>query len=82
MIREIVKAQHDKLVITIPKEYIGKDLEILIFSKDEVNKSKKLNKTNKLLEEFEKLTKNPVNIDSAINIVKLDEDINDAILWC
>ena len=78
MIREIIRAKNDKLVINIPKEYIGKDLEVLVFSNNEILKPKQNdNNKNELLEEFERLTKKTVKIDPEINIVKLDEDMYD-----
>ena len=78
MIREIIRAKNDKLVINIPKEYIGKDLEVLVFSNNEILKPKQNdNNKNELLEEFERLTKKTVEIDPEINIVKLDEDMYD-----
>ncbi|WP_024787379.1 MULTISPECIES: hypothetical protein [unclassified Lebetimonas] len=51
MIREIVKPDKEKLIIHIPKEYIGKEIEILIFPKNE-------NKND--LEEFKQITKKRV----------------------
>jgi len=41
MIKEIITADSEKLVIEIPKEYIGKKLEVLIFSENEIQKTKK-----------------------------------------
>ncbi len=79
MIRERVRPTSDKLVIDIPDEYINKEVEILIFADSEAKKRKKMDETKKLLEEFKKISKNPIKIDSHINITKLDEDINDDI---
>ncbi|MDR0536903.1 MAG: hypothetical protein LBH04_02470 [Tannerellaceae bacterium] len=36
MIRKKIITEDDKIVIRLPKEYIGKELEILIFSKGEI----------------------------------------------
>ena len=80
MIREIVKAQSQRLIIDIPKEYVGKDLEVLVFSDSEIEKPIKGNKNQKIIDEFKKLTKKPIKIDPNINIVKLDEDMNDVLL--
>ena len=79
MIREVVRAQSDRLMVNIPKEYINKDLEILIFSIDEAKRVEKKYETDKLLEEFKKITKNPAKVDKNIDIVKLDEDMYDDI---
>ena len=73
MIKEIITADSEKLVINIPKEYIGKKLEVLIFSENEVNNRKE--DTKKILEEFRKYTKNPIKVDPNIDITKLDEDM-------
>ena len=38
MIKETIIPNSEKLVIYIPKEYIGKKLEVLVFSENEVLK--------------------------------------------
>ncbi len=81
MIKEIVKTDSNKLVIELPEEYIGKKLEVLIFSDSEIIKRKKDDKTKKLLEEFERISKNiSVLEDKNIDITKIDEDMYDDIL--
>lgn len=35
MIRKIVKVESGRISITVPKDYIGKVLEVIAFSKDE-----------------------------------------------
>ena len=82
MIREIVRPQSKRLIIDIPKEYVDKDLEVLIFSNSEVEKPKKKNATNQLLEEFEKISRNISALnDKDIDLVKIDEDMYDGLLW-
>ncbi len=60
MIREKVRTQDNKLIIDIPEEYIGKNLEVLIFSENEIQKPKsgKNIEREKLLKEFERISKN------------------------
>ncbi len=75
MIREMITPNNEELVIHIPKEYVGKSLEILIFNKNEI-----YNKENdELLKRFNEITKKPVKIDSNIDVTKLDTDMYDDI---
>jgi len=79
MIQEIVRSSDNRLVIDIPDEYVGKELNVLIFSDSEVIKRRKDDEIKRLLEEFRKISENPVKIDPNIDIVKLDEDMYDDI---
>ncbi len=79
MIREIVKANNEYINIKVPQEYIGKELEVLVFSNSEIIKSEEKSKREELLKEFKKVTKHPIKIDPNIDIIKLDEDMYDDI---
>ena len=76
MIREFVKTKSDKLVIDLPKEYVNKNLEILIFSNNEVEKHTKNNKSNKLIEEFDKVVKKRVKPNIKYHI-GMENEVND-----
>jgi len=78
MIREIVKSSDNRLFIEIPDEYVGKELNVLIFSDNEVIKKQKKDETKKLLEEFRKITKNPVKPEIEY-YPKMEDEINDDI---
>ena len=41
MIREIVKAEDDELVIKIPREYIGREIEYIVFPVEKKQVEKK-----------------------------------------
>ena len=69
MIKETIKADSEKLIITIPKEYIGKNLEILIFSNDEI--------FNNTLNIFENLVKKRVKPNINYQIGMENEVNND-----
>ena len=58
MIREKIRPTNRYINIEIPKEYVGNDLEILIFSSREVENIEKKQSTKKILDEFKKATKN------------------------
>lgn len=60
MIREIIKSSSNRLTIDIPNEYVDKELEILVFSNSEVIKRAKNSEKEKLLKEFERVSKNRV----------------------
>ncbi len=75
MIREIVRTQNEKLVINIPKEYIGKDLEILIFSGSEILKPKRDIEKKELLKEFEKINKSRIKPKIKYSL-KMEDKIN------
>ena len=80
MIKEIVKPKNDKLIIDLPKDYIGQSLEVLIFKYDE-NIKNDYDK-DKLLEEFENITKNISSIDDkSIDLTKIDDEMYNALLW-
>lgn len=56
MIRKIVKVESDKISISVPKDYIGKVMEVIAFSRDEaVNKEAKKKK---------KVTFNALSLDT------------------
>ncbi len=76
MIREFVKAKSDKLVIKLPKEYINKNLEILIFRNNEVEKYTRNSKSNELIEEFDKIVKKRVKPNIKYH-VSMENEVND-----
>ena len=78
MVRKVIKPSEEYLHIKVPKEYIGREVEVLIFGNNEIQKIDDLS-TNVLLEKFKKITKNPKKIDPNIDIIKLDEDMNNAL---
>ena len=45
MIKTIITPKVKKYLIEIPSNYVGKELEVLIYSKDEVNIEKNFKKT-------------------------------------
>ncbi|WP_316812839.1 hypothetical protein [Pedobacter heparinus] len=56
MIRKLVKVESDKISISVPKDYIGKVMEVIAFSRDEtVSKEAKKKK---------KATFNAVSLDT------------------
>jgi hypothetical protein len=75
MIREKIRPTNRYINIEIPQEYVGNDLEILIFSSREVENIEKKQSTKKILDEFKKATENIIKIDPNIDIIKLDEDM-------
>ncbi len=79
MIKEIVKPKNEKLIIDLPKDYIGQKLEVLIF-KDDENIKNDYDK-DKLLAEFENITKNISSIeDKSIDLTKIDNEMYNALL--
>ena len=78
MVRKVIKPSEEYLHIKVPKEYIGREVEVLIFGNNEIQKIDDLS-TKVLLEKFKKITKNPKKIDPNIDIIKLDEDMNNAL---
>jgi hypothetical protein len=77
MIREIIRPSENFIHIPIPKEYINKNIEVLIFDIDEPIKKEK--STAKLLKEFRRISDNISKVDKNINIIGLEEDINSDI---
>ncbi len=80
MIREIIRPTDEYINIKVPQEYVGHEIEVLIFSSSEISKREKKQSTKELLEEFEMISKNPIKVDPNIDRIKLDEDMNDVIL--
>lgn len=77
MIRKIIKPNENFIHIPIPKEYINKNIEVLIFDIDEP--IKKVHTTNELLKEFKKISADISKVDKNINIIGLEENINNDI---
>jgi len=78
MIKEIINCDSDKLIIDLPKEYVGKELEVLIFSNSEIVKRKKDDKKEELLKEFERITKNRVK-PKIKYYSKMEDEVNNDI---
>ncbi len=55
MIREIVRPEKEQLVIDIPREYLYKDVEVLVFPINGEHRNTSEKNTSKKLLEFEKL---------------------------
>jgi len=80
MIQEIVRSSDNKLIIEIPDEYVGKELNVLVFSDNEVIKKQKEEKTKKMLKKFKEISKNISTLeDKNIDITKIDMDMYDDI---
>jgi len=78
MIQEVVRSSDNKLIIEIPDEYVGKELNVLVFSDNEVIKKQKDGETEKLVEEFRRITKNPVK-PKIEYYPKMEDEVNDDI---
>jgi hypothetical protein len=46
MIKTVVTPQNNDLHITVPNSYIGKEIEVLLYSKEELTEEKKTNGKN------------------------------------
>ena len=77
MIRETVKPVDRYINIEIPQEYVGNELEILIFSNNEVKNIEKKQSTTKLLNEFREATKNRIKPEIKYHLKMEDEISND-----
>ncbi len=86
MIREILKPKGEELVIHIPKEYVHKEVEVLVFPLSE-NESKTARKTSHTdnLAEFRKLTGEArewnIRVPGNVDIDALIDEMNDADLF-
>lgn len=47
MIRKLIKVESDKISISVPKDYIGKVMEVIAFSRDEAVANKEVKKKKK-----------------------------------
>ena len=79
MIREIIRPEKEQLIIDIPKAYVNKEVEILVFPLQGIEKKKSIEPdANQELEEFRHLMAQLE--ESNINIkVPEDLDIDDMI---
>ena len=77
MLREIIRPESQKLMIDIPEEYVGQEVEILVFSRNEIESQKKEEK-NYLLDKFEKISKNRVK-SSQKYVIGLENEVNNDI---
>jgi len=79
MIREIIKPNSEYLNIKIPKEYIGNQVEVIIFDIKE-NKKEKKQVQKASLKEFEKISKG-ITLPKDIKYeLKMEDEINNDIL--
>ena len=80
MIQEIVRSSNNRLVVEIPDEYVGRELNVLVYSGDEVIKKQREEKTKKMLKKFKEISKNISTLeDKNIDITKIDMDMYDDI---
>jgi len=81
MIREIVRPEKEQLVIDIPREYLFKDVEVLVFPIDE--KTAKGKKSSQKLLEFKKLMEQAdeanIKVPQDVDIDHLIDQINNDI---
>jgi translation elongation factor EF-G len=56
MIRKLIKVESDKISISVPKDYIGKVMEVIAFSRDEA--------VSKEIKKKKKATFNAVSLDT------------------
>jgi len=81
-IKEITHIKDHKLTMQIPDDFHYEKVEVLIVPL--LDPPKKQLKKNNLLKKFQELQKEAdkfhCNIDPKIDIVRLTEDINDAVL--
>jgi transaldolase len=79
MIREIIRPEKEQLIIDIPKAYVNKEVEILVFPLQGIEKKKSIEPdANQALEEFRHLMAQLE--ESNINIkIPEDLDIDDMI---
>jgi hypothetical protein len=52
MIRTIVTPQNNNLTVSIPNNYIGKEIEVLLYSKEELGEEVNEKKTKKTMADF------------------------------
>jgi len=77
MIREIVRPASEYINIKVPQEYIGKDIEVLLFSNSEINKVEVKQNSNECLEELERATRNPIKLSKGIKYeLKMEDEVN------
>ncbi len=74
MIKQEIIPESQFLTLKIPKNYINKKIEIIIFPKEDAKKEQ-----YKYLKEFEKISQNISKINSKIDILKLEDDVNNDI---
>ncbi len=53
----MIRPNSEYINIKVPQEYIGKELEVFVFSSNEIMKEQKENETKRLLKKFRKITK-------------------------
>jgi len=77
MIREIIRPDKEQLIIDIPKAYVNKEVEILVFPLQGIEKKKSIKPdANKELEEFRHLM---ARVEESNIKVPEDLDIDDVI---
>jgi len=70
MIREIIRPTSKKLVYNLPKEYINKEIEIIIFPFSEIKQQSKQKTENNFID---KLSSNPIALDKSKSFFSRDE---------
>jgi hypothetical protein len=81
MIREIVRPTKQQLMIEIPRQYVNKNLEVLILPFFEMDSAGEMEDTG-YDEDLQKLFKNASNIkiDKGVDIDALMNEVNDVVL--
>ena len=46
MIRTVITPENNKILLTVPNSYIGKEIEVFLYSKDELNEEKAVKRNN------------------------------------
>ncbi len=75
MIREILKPKSEVVNIRVPKEYIGKEIEVIVFSKLDIQNSF-IDKRVSLAEEFKKLMEKTPKMKDISYKLKMEDEIN------
>jgi len=76
MIKELIKPTSQKIVIDIPKEYVNKEIEVLVFLSEGFQFGN--NSNSELANEFQKITKKRVKPAVKYHL-KMEDEINSGI---
>ncbi len=77
MIRKVIKPSEEYLHIKVPKEYIGREVEVLIFGKNEAGHHIEQSLRERL-KEFEYLSSQSVKLPEDLKYsIKMEDEIND-----
>jgi hypothetical protein len=80
MIRELIRPEREQVVINIPKEYIHKEVEVLVFPVVQVEETPLNRETSQNLSEFrmlmEQARKSDIKVPKEVDIDDLIDEIN------